>query len=448
MLCAAPKIITTSPTTDDLDKSAKRRSIFGIPHANSKAPLDRVKSANNNATVLAGRPALPNQSATAPSSVRASHISFDEPQGRLSTASLRSGPVRSHEGVAHGLLPAARLSESSRSEASSGDHVNYNACSRTDASSSTSSFFRIPKLKKNRNILFPFPKFPPQIPKQDHQARELPASSVEQDRELLSPLPSPSRSVAGRATPNPTFTEMNSQRKNSTTSAQSARSSLSLVRRPSRRGRSSTIGSLADIQDDIHHSSPDIAPSSRTSTFTAPRKSFSDLFSPSRGSKYNAEGGADPSGIPPGTPQSATSKQNSFSIAREVANCPPREPDDTPATYLTRLEGAVHRAAVATILSQSAGEFYQTALSNYMRGFSFTGDAMDMSIRKLLMEAELPKETQQIDRVLQSFADRYHECNPNIFSSSGESNPTLSLTTYFTHSASSQIKLISSPSRF
>ncbi|GAO20058.1 hypothetical protein UVI_02034510 [Ustilaginoidea virens] len=40
-----------------------------------------------------------------------------------------------------------------------------------------------------------------------------------------------------------------------------------------------------------------------------------------------------------------------------------------------------------------------------------------MAIRKLLMEAELPKETQQIDRCLQAFANRYHECNPGIYSS-------------------------------
>jgi hypothetical protein len=42
---------------------------------------------------------------------------------------------------------------------------------------------------------------------------------------------------------------------------------------------------------------------------------------------------------------------------------------------------------------------------------------MDMAIRKLLMEAELPKETQQIDRFLQAFANRYHECNPGIYAS-------------------------------
>ena len=39
--------------------------------------------------------------------------------------------------------------------------------------------------------------------------------------------------------------------------------------------------------------------------------------------------------------------------------------------------------------------------------------------RKLLMEVELPSETQQIDRVLQAFAERYHECNPFVYKDPG-----------------------------
>jgi Sec7-like guanine-nucleotide exchange factor len=35
------------------------------------------------------------------------------------------------------------------------------------------------------------------------------------------------------------------------------------------------------------------------------------------------------------------------------------------------------------------------------------------------MDCHLPKETQQIDRVIEAFAKRYHECNPNLFTSSG-----------------------------
>ncbi|WEW57829.1 hypothetical protein PRK78_003296 [Emydomyces testavorans] len=420
-----PTIIRTSPTTDDLEQSSKRKSRFKT--SRHKASLERTKATGASPRVQATG-AIPIQSSsTAPSSIRASHISFEEPQGRLSTTSLRGGPARWQDGPHQNLLPAARSSESSRSEASSGEHGVYNSASKTDASSSTSSFFRISKLKKSRNSLFPFPmKMTPsgQASRQDQQSRTVPSASIDQDRELLSPLPSPSQSslapAARSGTPEP-----NLLRKDSTTSANSVRSSFSFKfsNRPNRRERSSTIGSLADIKDDAHHSSPDNAPSSRTSTFTAPRKSFSDLFNTSRGPRNNTESlpaGESSSGRVPGTPQSTTSKANAFSIEREVACCPVREPDDTPATYLRRLENAVHRAAIATVLSQSMDDFYKTALRKYMRGFSFFGDAMDMSIRKLLMEAELPKETQQIDRVLQSFADRYHECNPGVFASTDQ----------------------------
>lgn len=55
-----------------------------------------------------------------------------------------------------------------------------------------------------------------------------------------------------------------------------------------------------------------------------------------------------------------------------------------------------------------------------MRGFSYFGDSIDMAIRKMLMEVELPKETQQIDRLLNGFADRYYECNPGIFASTDD----------------------------
>lgn len=99
---------------------------------------------------------------------------------------------------------------------------------------------------------------------------------------------------------------------------------------------------------------------------------------------------------------------------------PERQEGDTPAKYLIRLEEAVSRGVVATILSQSNDEFFKNVLRSYMRGFKFFGDPLDMSMRKLLMEVELPKETQQIDRVLQAFANRYHECNPGVYASPDE----------------------------
>lgn len=114
------------------------------------------------------------------------------------------------------------------------------------------------------------------------------------------------------------------------------------------------------------------------------------------------------------------SKSQSLHLPRESpVVVPERQEGDTPAKYLIRLEEAVSRGAVATILSSSADEFSKNVLRSYMRGFSFFGYPLDMSIRKMLMEVELPKETQHIDRVLQAFANRYHECNPGIYASPG-----------------------------
>ena len=101
---------------------------------------------------------------------------------------------------------------------------------------------------------------------------------------------------------------------------------------------------------------------------------------------------------------------------------PPRAEDDTPATYIEKLEAAISRGAMATVLCKSPDEFSKTCLRKYMRGFSYFGDSLDMAVRKMLMEVILPKETQQIDRLLAGFADRYHECNPGIFVSPDEAS--------------------------
>ena len=102
-------------------------------------------------------------------------------------------------------------------------------------------------------------------------------------------------------------------------------------------------------------------------------------------------------------------------MSREALVVPEREEGDTPGRYLERLEAAVARSRIAGILSKSADPFAQAVLRSYTRRFPFFGEPIDMSLRKFLLEAELPKETQQVDRVIQAFADRYHECNPGIF---------------------------------
>ncbi|PGH08967.1 hypothetical protein GX51_01024 [Blastomyces parvus] len=434
-----PTIITTSPTLPIQKPAApKRKGRFKLGHEKPSSERAATMPGNYNHTPSHSNAsngssvrqfAGVDNSPTAPSSLRASHISFEEP-GRLSTTSIRSGgPVRAHGDG--GPLSGARFSESSRSDGSSAE---YGAYSKNGASASTSSLFRLPRLKRSKSPLFPLPvKLPPpglaSPPSEFNRPQtggKISRSSTDHNGEhapSLPPLPSPSQSSLGFGTPGTSSPGTALFRKDSIASAHSARSSTlpNTPARISRRQRSSTMGSLADIQDDPHHSSPNLAPSSRTSTNTGPRRSFGDFFAiPARfkhSHDQNGRGDASPSFGAPATPASIASKSNSFSLGRDPASCPVREDSDTPATYLSRLEGAVRRSTIASILSQSAEEFYVTALRKYMRGFSFFGDPIDMAIRKLLMEVELPKETQQIDRVVQSFADRYHECNPGIYSS-------------------------------
>lgn len=85
----------------------------------------------------------------------------------------------------------------------------------------------------------------------------------------------------------------------------------------------------------------------------------------------------------------------------------------------------MNRSLIGTILAKSDDPFLMAVMRSYMRRLTFFGDPIDMAIRKMLMEVELPHETQQIDRVLGSFAERYCECNPGIFVSAGMQSPPL-----------------------
>ncbi|EEH40574.2 hypothetical protein PAAG_09027 [Paracoccidioides lutzii Pb01] len=441
-LLPPPTIITTSPTITDPKPTPKRKNRFKLgtqkpvlEHATASPPhCDHTPKNSNSSNGSSSFRQIAGMGSpqTAPSSLRVSHISF-EYQGRLSTTSVgSSGALRAQgDGIS---LPGTRFSESSRSDGSSAEHGVY---LKNGTVASTSSLFRLPRLKRSRSPLFPLPvkvnpssqvSQPPE-PKRTQTGNNKNRISADQNHDIapsLPPLPSPSPSPLDFGTPGTISPGMPLIRKDSRSSARSA-TSLSSPKpstRVSRRERSSTMSSLADIQDVPHQLSPDLAPSSRTSTYTAARKSFGDLFGlPGRfksNPDQNGTGDASPCFGAPATPASVASKSNSFSIARDLVSWPAREQDDSPATYLSRLESSVRRGVIATILSQSSEEFYSTALRKYMRGFSFFGDPIDMAIRKLLMEVELPKETQQIDRVLQSFADRYHECNPGIYASTDQ----------------------------
>lgn len=64
---------------------------------------------------------------------------------------------------------------------------------------------------------------------------------------------------------------------------------------------------------------------------------------------------------------------------------------------------------------------FTDSLKLFLGRFGFHGDPLDVALRRLLMDVSLPRETQQIDRVIQAFADRYLLCNPDLFTSRGAS---------------------------
>lgn len=72
----------------------------------------------------------------------------------------------------------------------------------------------------------------------------------------------------------------------------------------------------------------------------------------------------------------------------------------------------------------SADDFCAEALRIYMTRFDFKHNPLDVALRKLLMHMSLPRETQQIDRIIEAFAVRYEQCEPGLFVQTGESTRT------------------------
>ena len=382
------------------------------------------------------------------SSARESRITFEEPDR---FKGLTAPPAYGDDTSSSLALPVSRLSESSRSEGSLGDHRVYATTTTTHTVSTTTTFFRLPRRKKNKGPLFPLPvkvstsEPSPNIscipqasngactsasPRRQSPVRTPPLSAVD-----LSSCTGHGSNGSTSSPPSPTHVHDNISGMDSDNPRPSGNSSP--VRTDAmvfdHRGRSSTKGSFKQNVEDDPLPTPPLPPSGRTSSSTTGRASLGGIFSLSR-LRQNPEplhlrqGYGHPA--IPGTPVSAGSKSQSFNLSREPVTVPERQEGDTPARYLIRLEEAVSRGVVATVLSQSNDDFFRNVLRSYMRGFKFFGDPLDMSIRKLLMEVELPKETQQIDRVLQAFANRYHECNPGVYASPGMSHSSLCYSIY------------------
>ncbi|KAJ2160160.1 hypothetical protein GGF46_002473 [Coemansia sp. RSA 552] len=71
-------------------------------------------------------------------------------------------------------------------------------------------------------------------------------------------------------------------------------------------------------------------------------------------------------------------------------------------------------SALGTELSRGDAA-HAEMLGAYMMRFDFHEQPVDFALRELFRQFQLPAESQQIDRVISSFAERYHACNPDLF---------------------------------
>ncbi|KAF9044873.1 hypothetical protein BDZ89DRAFT_1058971 [Hymenopellis radicata] len=120
---------------------------------------------------------------------------------------------------------------------------------------------------------------------------------------------------------------------------------------------------------------------------------------------------------PAGSPVISQRNSPRPSLSKPTTIPPKPRDDETPEDYLLRLRASVSKADIAGVLATSSDTFYVRALRAYLHGFDFRTDPLDVSLRRLLMDVGLPRETQQIDRVMEAFAARYVTCHPTLFAS-------------------------------
>ncbi|KAI7816851.1 hypothetical protein BC939DRAFT_467570 [Gamsiella multidivaricata] len=74
-------------------------------------------------------------------------------------------------------------------------------------------------------------------------------------------------------------------------------------------------------------------------------------------------------------------------------------------------EGFLKRSEIAEYLG-APKSFNRLVLTHYMDCFNFTSKRLDMAFRALCQKLVLKGETQEVDRILEVFAERYVTCNP------------------------------------
>ena len=88
------------------------------------------------------------------------------------------------------------------------------------------------------------------------------------------------------------------------------------------------------------------------------------------------------------------------------------------ADFLHKGEG-LNKRAIGDYLGERA-DFNQAVLASFVTLHDFSDLILVQALRQFLWSFRLPGESQKIDRMMECFAKRYCELNPDIFTSAGE----------------------------
>lgn len=362
-----PSIIRTSPSLD-MHNYTPGRGYFRTKSADNPAPIP-VPSA------VSGSRTLPTKVREGTSSlngaIRMSKITFDEPE-RPGTVASSSMPSSYDDNGNTLALPPPRLSESSRSTASSGEQIAFTTTT-THTVSTTTTFWKIPRRKKTLQHLFPLPpKVEKEVPHATHtqvtpesdvvpksassSTVTIPPKSVASDdlQKASSTLAASTQVLAGPGTP--------ILRSNSTSSSHSLRSNPTSSRKSTglSRGRSLTLGHVEG---------------------NTSRNSISSLFGlRAKREGENVTAGELSRGSSP-LPYRTGTMLSSVAASKERLIMPERRNDETPQVYLARMEKAVSKSVLASLLARSDDSFHVAVLNAYMSTFDFRDDPVDMALR-------------------------------------------------------------------
>lgn len=104
----------------------------------------------------------------------------------------------------------------------------------------------------------------------------------------------------------------------------------------------------------------------------------------------------------------------SSSSTKKKLNTKPLK-NESANSYLERLLEILPVTQILATLSKYEDEISKEASFEFLnRFFNFDNEPIDMSLRKFLMINELPKESQQIDRVIYYFGKHYHNCHRSM----------------------------------